>query len=556
MSIKINTASSSIFSSLREHFSSDLLSGFLVSLIALPLCLGIASASGFPPLMGVLTAIIGGIVIAFFAGSELTIKGPAAGLIVIVAGAVEELGRGNAELGWHLTLGVGFCAALLQIVSGQFKAAKIADFFPIAAVHGLLAAIGIIILSKQIHLLLGIAPSMLKDPISGKGLEPLELLEKIPHSLVNLTPQIAVIGAICLLILFGWSAIKISAFKKIPPALVALVIAIPLGMAFHLSPDLKDLAGKDLKPLVHVESILDHLGIQISFAAATDPSLLPIFIKYVIMFFLVGSLETVISAKAIDLLDPNKGKSDHSKDLRAVGIGNAFSSVLGGLPMISEIARSSANLNNGGKSRWANFFHGIFLLIYVLVLYKVINLVPVAALSAMLVFVGFRLASPKEFKHMWHLGVEQFIIFMTTIIATLATDLLIGIAAGIFVNLLFHLVNGAPFSSLFKSGITITQPNNNTVVIELKNAALFVHNVTTNSILNNLPKGKNVLVVLGETKLVDHSYLDNLNRFIVDYEEDGGKVAIVGLDNHKKLSNHPLAARINPDVTLEFLTIS
>jgi MFS superfamily sulfate permease-like transporter len=357
-------------------------------------------------------------------------------------------------------------------------------------------------------------------------------------------------------VLFGWPALKSKLFKKIPPALIALVLAIPLGMALHLSPDLKDLAGKDLKPLVHVESILDHLGIQLSFAGATDPTLLPIFLKYVLMFFLVGSLETVVSAKAIDLLDPNKGKSDHSKDLQAVGIGNALSSILGGLPMISEIARSSANLNNGGKSRWANFFHGIFLLVYVLVLYKVINLVPVAALSAMLVFVGFRLASPKEFMHMWHLGVEQFIIFITTIIVTLATDLLVGIAAGILVNLLFHLVNGAPLSSLFKSGITITQPNSNTVVIELKNAALFVHNVTTNGILNKLPKGKNVLVVLGETKLVDHSYLDNLNRFVEDYEEHGGKVAIVGLDNHKKLSNHPLAARINPDVTLEFLSFT
>ncbi|MBX7181648.1 MAG: SulP family inorganic anion transporter [Bacteroidia bacterium] len=549
-------ASGSIFQSLRENLSYDLLSGFLVSLIALPLSLGIASASGFPPLMGVLTAIIGGIVIAFFAGSELTIKGPAAGLIVIVAGAVEELGNGNAELGWHLALGVGVVAALLQVLAGQFKAAKIADFFPIAAVHGLLASIGIIIISKQIHLLLGIAPSMLKDAHTGKGLEPLELLEMIPHSLANLTPSIAAVGVICLVVLFGLPMVKSGLFRKIPPALIALVLAIPLGIVFHLAPDMKDLAGKDLKPMVHVESILDHLGVQVSFAAATNPSMLPSFIKYVVMFFLVGSLETVISAKAIDLLDPNKGKSDHSKDLRAVGIGNTISAILGGLPMISEIARSSANLGNGAKSRWANFFHGVFLLIYVLALYQVINMVPVAALSAMLVFVGYRLASPKEFVHMWHLGIEQFIIFFTTIVVTLSTDLLVGISAGIIVNLIFHLVNGAPFGSLFKSGITVSEPNSNTIVIEVKNAALFVHNVTTNGILNNLESGKNVLVLLGETKLVDHSYLDNLHRFVDDYENEGGKVAIVGLDHHKKLSSHPLAARVNPDISLELLTIS
>ena len=552
MSNKNTTATSSIFDSLRDHYATDILSGFLVSLIALPLSLGIASASGFPPLMGVLTAIIGGIVIAFFAGSELTIKGPAAGLIVIVVGAVEELGKGNNELGWHLTLGVGFCAAVLQIIAGQFKAAKIADFFPIAAVHGLLAAIGIIIFSKQIHLLLGVAPALLKNPQTGKGLEPLELLERIPQSIAHLTPNIAIIGLICLAVLFGWPYIKSNFFKKIPPALIALVLAIPLGIYFQLTPELKDLAGKDLKPLVHVESILDHLGIQVSFSAATDPALLPIFIKYVVMFFLVGSLETVISAKAVDLLDPNKGKSDHSKDLRAVGIGNSISALLGGLPMISEIARSSANLSNGAKSRWANFFHGIFLLIYVLVLYKVINLVPVAALSAMLVFVGFRLASPKEFKHMWHLGVEQFIIFLTTIIITLATDLLVGIAAGILVNLLFHLVNGAPVTSFFKSEMEISRPNVNTIVIELKNTALFVHTIHANSVLQDFPKGLNLLVVFDETKLIDLSYLDNLHRFTDDYELDGGKVAIIGLEKHSKVSKHPLAIRANPPISSDY----
>jgi MFS superfamily sulfate permease-like transporter len=323
------------------------------------------------------------------------------------------------------------------------------------------------------------------------------------------------------------------------------LLAIPLGIYFQLTPELKDLACRDLKPLVHVESILDHMGIQVSFSAATDLALLPIFIKYVLMFFLVGSLETVISAKAVDLLDPNKGKSDHSKDLRAVGIGNSISSLLGGLPMISEIARSSANLNNGAKSRWSNFFHGIFLLIYVLVLYKVINLVPVSALSAMLVFVGFRLASPKEFRHMWHLGVEQFIIFITTIIITLATDLLIGIAAGILVNLLFHMVNGASFSSFFKSELIISKPNVNTIIINIKSTALFVHIIHTNSVLNSLAPGMNLNLVFDETKLIDLSYLVNLNRFIIDYETAGGKVAIIGLEKHQKLSGHPLVARSN-----------
>ena len=176
-----------IFDSLQAHWAKDLLSGFLVSLIALPLCLGIAGASNFPPIMGVMTAVVGGIVVAFFAGSELTIKGPAAGLIVIVAGAVEELGKGDNEVGWKLALGVVVVAGLIQIVLGLLKVAKLADFFPLSAVHGMLAAIGIIIMSKQLHLAVGIAPAEMK------GKEPLELLEMVPHSLMHMEYHLSLI---------------------------------------------------------------------------------------------------------------------------------------------------------------------------------------------------------------------------------------------------------------------------------------------------------------------------------------------------------------------------
>ena len=433
----------SIFSSIKQFWKHDLLSGFLVSLIALPLCLGIAGASNFPPIMGVLTAIVGGLIVSLFAGSELTIKGPAAGLIVICAGAVDELGKGDLIVGWHLTLGVVAIAGLLQFILGKLKVASLADFFPLSAVHGMLAAIGIIIMSKQLHLAVGILPSELK------GKEPLDLLMMVPHSIMNMEWHIAAIGGVSLIILFGWKYIGKGFLAKVPPALVVLIVAVLMGQYFHLT----DLAYQARKPLVNPGEF--KIDFNVDFSAMTNPDLLPIFLKYLLMFTLIGSLESLLTGRAIDLLDPNKKKSDLSKDLSAVGIGNVLSGLLGGLPMISEVARSSANISNGGRSRWANFFHGAFLLLFVVALVPLIKLVPVAALAAMLIFVGFRLASPKEFEHVFHVGREQLVIFISTIVATLLTDLLIGIAVGILVKFIIHTINGVPQSSFFKPFLTL-----------------------------------------------------------------------------------------------------
>lgn len=228
------------FSGLLQNWKSDAMSGFLVSLIALPLSLGIAGASGFPPIMGVLTAIIGGFVVAIFAGSSLTIKGPAAGLIVIVAGAVESLGEGDSLLGWKMTLVVVVFSGILQIIFGLLKVASLANFFPLSAVHGMLAAIGIIIMSKQIHLAMGIAPSELT------GKEPIALLIMIPQSLMHLNYHITIIGLLSLLILFGAPHLKNKYLKAIPPPLAVLIISISLGILNQLS----DPIFSTLKPLV------------------------------------------------------------------------------------------------------------------------------------------------------------------------------------------------------------------------------------------------------------------------------------------------------------------
>lgn len=513
----------------KENWSKDLLSGFLVSLIALPLSLGIAGASNFPPIMGVITAMVGGIVVAFFAGSELTIKGPAAGLIVIVAGAVEELGKGDNDLGWKLALGVVVVAGAIQVLFGIFKVAKLADFFPLSAVHGMLAAIGIIIMSKQIHLAVGISPAELK------GKEPLELLTMVPHSLYHMEYHVAIIGFVSLVILFGWQFIKVNALKKFPPALLVLIAGVLMGLYFHLS----DPNYANIKPLVNPGDF--KLAFNASFAGMSS-DLLPIFLKYVLMFTLVGSLESLLTGKAIDLLDPYQRKANLSKDLTAVGIGNMVAGFLGGLPMISEVARSSANIGNGGRTRWANFFHGISLLIFVVLLTPLIKMVPVASLAAMLIFVGFRLAAPKEFIHAYHIGAEQLMIFVVTVIATICTDLLIGVGAGILLKLIIQLASGVPLKYVFRQPIKMSISEEE-YLLEVSGAATFSNLLNIKKHLDKVPAGSNVRINLEKSRYVDHTVLENLHNYKREHELGGGQFQVTGIERHKPLSDHPLAAR-------------
>lgn len=515
---------------LKENFKTDAISGFIVFLLALPLSLGIAKASEFPPVMGLLTAIIGGVLVSFIMGSRLTIKGPAAGLIVIVAGSVAEFGQGDNVLGWKLALGAMVVAGIVQILFGVFKLGKLADFFPLSAIHGMLAAIGIIIIAKQIPVLLN------DDPILGKGKGPIELLANIPNFIMNLDPKASIIGIVSLAIMMGWPYIKNKSIKMIPAPLVVLLFAIPCELFMHF---------KETEPayaLVKIGNFVDSLGMNASFAGLSQTG---VFIKYVIMFALVGTLESLLTVKAIDLLDPFKRKSDMNKDLIAVGIGNTFAAFLGGLPMISEVARSSSNVNNGAKTRWANFFHGVFILAFVLLAAPVLEMIPNAALAAMLITVGIKLAHPKEFIHTFQIGKEQLAIFLVTIFFTLFEDLLVGIAAGIVLKMIIHLFNGTPLNSMFKAPTLVSFEGNN-YLVEIDKAAVFTNYLGVKSKLDAIPPGFNVTIDLKKTKLVDHSVMENLEHFKHDYEShDNSTVSVIGLEDHKPLSNHPLSSRKN-----------
>ncbi len=521
-----NSVPKSGLAGLKENWSTDILSGFFVLLLALPLSLGIAKASGFPPAMGVFTAMIGGLMVAFLKVSPLTIKGPAAGLITVCSGAIIEFGGG--EQGWQMACGVIVVMALLQVAFGWLKFGTFSDFFPHSAVHGMLAAIGLIIIAKQIPVLLG------DDPILYKGESPLELFMDIPRFIQEAHPHIAIVGIIGLLILFTFPLLKKYWISKIPAPLIILLICIPLSLIWHF---------KTEEPAYSLVVIGDFWN-SISFNADFSGIATFTFWKYVVIFLLVSSLESLLTVKAIDGLDPLKRKSDYNKDLSSLGVGNAIVGLFGGIPMISEVVRSSANAGFGGKTKWSAFFHGAFLLIAMLLLIPVIELIPNSALAALLIYAGYRLASPKEFRQTYKTGKEQFAIFLVTIIVTLLEDLLLGIAAGILVKFIFHLINGAQFKYLFKATYE-RNLENKTLYVSVKNQAIFSNLIGYNKCfeIDENESVEEVIVDFTACNLVDHSFMDFMHKLNQQFKDRGIAFTVKGLEEHKAFSKSHLAAR-------------
>jgi MFS superfamily sulfate permease-like transporter len=512
------------FAGLKQNWKPDMLAGFMVFLLALPLSLGIAKASGFPASMGVLTAMIGGLFTVFFKVSELTIKGPAAGLITICSGAVLEFG--GSEQGWKIATAAIMVAAVIQIAFALLKFGSLSDFFPHSAVHGLLAAIGIIIIAKQIPVLLG------DDPAIYKGEGPIELLLDIPNFITHAHWHIAVVGVLGVLIMFGLPMLGFKFLKKIPAPMVVLLLAIPLSVFWHFN---------ETEPAYSLVSIGDFWG---SLGFNFDFSMIGSFTfwKYVFMFLFVNSLESLLTVKAVDNLDPYKRTSSYNGDLMGVGSGNFISGMLGGLPMISEVVRSSGNIAFGAKTKWSNFFHGGFLLLAMIFIIPLIELIPNAALAAMLIFAGYRLAAPKEFLHTYHIGKEQLAIFLTTIIVTLAEDLLLGIAAGILVKILIHLYNGASLKSMFKAKYHLDK-SDQTYALKIYDSAVFSNLIGYKKLLTSFPEKIQVSIDFSAAKLVDHSFMAFITHFKNEYNDKGGDFEIIGLDNHKSLSDHPLSTK-------------
>jgi MFS superfamily sulfate permease-like transporter len=533
-----------------RFFRPDLISGFFVFLIALPLSLGIAMASGFPPVAGVFTAVIGGLLTTFISNSELTIKGPAAGLIVIVLGAMQSFGftagtDPTADMAaYRMTLAVACVAGIAQVGFALLRVGKFSEFFPTAVVHGMLASIGCIIVLKQL-------PAVFGQKASG---EPLEILRELPDKIAHLNPEIALIGLVSLAILFAFPFVRPRLWpawlQRIPAQVLVLLVAVPLGTWFDLSHE-------------HTYSFLGHeYGVGESFLVSVPGNLLaaitlPDFHVFtaaatrlsawwwVMLFALVGSIESLLSAKAIDLVDPWKRKTSMDRDLLAVGVANVAAGALGGLPMISEIVRSKANIDNGGRTRFSNFWHAVFLLGFVALVPGLIHRIPLAALAAMLVYTGYRLASPREFINVFEIGAEQLVIFVATIIGVLVTDLLIGVGIGVATKFIIHVINGVPPREFFKPFLDVTEIDESTVQIDAAGSAVFSNWIPFRRQIEQigLVQRNNVIVNLAGTRLVDSNVMERLDELGAEFSRSGLRLDVVGLEEHRAFSGHPYAAR-------------
>jgi len=533
-----------------RYMPQDATAGFLVFLIALPLCLGISVASGFPPIAGIFTAIVGALLATFISNSELTIKGPAAGLIVIVLGAMQAFGYSSGvdpvadSAAYRMTLAVACVAGFVQIIFGLVRAGVLGDFFPTAVVHGMLAAIGVIIVLKQLPVTVG-------QKASG---DPLEILRDLPETMSRLNPAIACIGALSLLILFTWPYLRVRLglpfLKRIPGQMVVLCFAVPLGMLFGLGHDhTYEVAGHTypLGPslLVNVPRNLAAAIVYPDFSVFTSPMTRMAAVLWVMMFSLVGNLESLLSAKAIDMVDPWRRKTHLDRDLVAVGVANIVAASIGGLPMISEIVRSKANIDNGAQTRFANFWHGLFLLAFVALVPGLICTIPLAALAAMLVYTGCRLASPTEFVSVYKIGREQLVIFTSTLVGVLATDLLLGVLIGVGVKFLIHFFNGLPLRSMFKPFLEITVLDDANVQVDARGSAVFSNWIPFRRQLCQLglEQRHNIIVNLEGTNLVDHSVMEGLHQLHDEFKREGLSLEVVGLAEHHPLSAHPFATR-------------
>jgi MFS superfamily sulfate permease-like transporter len=509
---------------LQKNWKTDMLSGFLVFLLALPLSLGIAKASGFPAAMGVLTAMVGGLITPLFRVSPLTIKGPAAGLITVCSGAFLEFG---GEAYWPMVSAAVMVAALLQLLMALGRLGSLSDLFPHSVVHGMLAAIGIIIITKQFPVLMGVAPELYA------GKPPFELLAEIPNFIRQARMEPAILGVVSLMIMFLYPVIQKGWLKKVPAPIWVLLVAVPTSVFLQFPEKLPAYI------LVHIGDFWGDFGFHFNFSLIGAW----VFWKYVFMFLFINSLESLLTVKAVDSMDPQKRTSDYNADLFGLGVGNFVSSLLGGLPMISEVVRSSANVGFGARTKWSNFFHGAFLLFAMLLLIPVIELIPNSAIAAMLLFAGYRLASPKQFLQTLQIGWEQLFIFLVTLGVTLAEDLLLGVASGILLKLVIHIIRWRKLGSFFKPNYVL-RPDLTPQTIEIHGAALFTHIIGYKKVLRRLKNVSHVRIDFMACEFVDYSFLKLMEEQRMHALNEGREIQITGLDGMKAISQHPLASRV------------
>ncbi len=504
-----------------KHFKSDLLSGMVVFLVALPLCLGIAVASGATPFAGIITGVIGGIVVGVLSNSNVSVSGPAAGLIAIILIAVTTLGYETFLLAVVL-------AGAIQFVLGLVKAGSISSYFPSGVIEGMLAAIGIIIIKKEIPHAIGYDKEHEGDFFSYELLDADKgYFSEIIHSFNYAHAGAIIVTIISIAILVAFNKLSfLKKIKAIPGALAVVVVGIIINELFLVSNPVLTITGEHLVKLPTASSFSEFLG-QFSFPDFSGFANPKVWIT-AMTITAVASVETLLCLEAGDKMDLLKRYSSSNTELKAQGIGNILAGLIGGLPMTSVIVRTSANVNAGAKTKLSAIAHGIFLLIAVIAIPALLNKIPMACLAAILIMIGLKLASPKVFKHMWQAGKYQFIPFIVTVIAVVATDLLKGVGIGLAVSIIFILKGNMKLAYFFKKA---KHHEGETVHIDLAQEVSFLNKAAIKQTLAHLPQNSKVIIDAAGTVYIDYDVLVLIRDF-VNYGSKDKNISVV-LKNFK-----------------------
>ena len=525
MTKKIN-----LFANLKHDFAS----GLVVFLVALPLCLGIAMASGAPLFSGIIAGVVGGIVVGFLSNSHLSVSGPAAGLTAIVLTAITDLGA------FEIFLSAVFLAGIIQLALGFLSAGSISNYIPTNVIEGMLAGIGVIILLKQIPHALGYDADFEGDErflqVTGEN-----SFSAIAHAFDAISLGSVIITLVSLALLIAWERITfLKNLKVIPGALAAVGVGIAINEMLVAAGSPLALSGDHLVSLPVPESWdeLTSIFVTPDFSYITDSRIWVIAATLAI----VASIETLLCIEAADRMDVRKRYTDTNRELKAQGIGNMLSALFGGLPMTSVVVRTSANANAGAKSKMSAIIHGVLLLVCVLSIPTILNRIPLATLAAILILVGYKLAKPSLVIHFWKRGKYQFIPFVATLAGVVFTDLLKGVALGICISIIFILRGNLKRAYVFRKEEYI---DGDIICIDLAQEVSFLNKAAIKQTLNNLPENSRVVIDASDTVYIAHDVLDLITEFKeTRAREENIKLVLKGfkdaynLDNNDESTNH------------------
>jgi MFS superfamily sulfate permease-like transporter len=493
----------------------DLPAGLSVFLIALPLCLGIALASGAPLYAGILSGVIGGVVVSLISGSPLAVSGPAAGLTTLVAGSIISLG------GYQTFLLAVIVAGLFQLLLGILKLGAIANYFPSSVIKGMLAAIGIILISKQIPLAIGYDKPDFWTSGFPVLFSPQNFLGNFKNFNLHIARGAIVITVLSLLVLVLLQKPFAQKIKMIPAPLVVVIVGVILSFLFTNS-----VTGYSLKQ-TQLVNIPSNLFAGISFPDFSKLFSVTAIWKDGIIIGALATLETLLCIEAVDKLDRHNRITPVNRELVAQGIGNMLCGLLGAIPITAVVVRGAANVDAGGRTKLSSFTHGLFLLLAVLAVPFLLNKIPYASLAAILLVTGFNLTRPKLFRNMWSLGLKQFLPFVITIIAILSTDLLIGVSIGLLISTFFIIRNN--FKTEYK--ISITKVDGVEIYyIKLNSNVTFLNKVNLRKALDQVDE-YSVLTIDGtDCNFVDYDILEIISEFAAKAYDRNIQLTLKGIE--------------------------